>query len=140
MHIYIHSSIYIKMCELYKNSIEYTKKYSWNHESYASKSYPWTKDKLVKEPSVEIFILHWNSHIIWSLQQNVIMPVYNNKKELDISLILFPQQLNTHEIFFFLICFLVFHIDIHWLQTDIMCSKVRRGWELFKRYREIIYQ
>lgn len=128
------------MCELYKNSIEYTKKYSWNHESYASKSYPWTKDKLVKEPSVEIFILHWNSHIIWSLQQNVIMPVYNNKKELDISLILFPQQLNTHEIFFFLICFLVFHIDIHWLQTDIMCSKVRRGWELFKRCREIIYQ
>ena len=52
------------MCELYKNSNEYTKKYSWNHESYASKSHLWTRDKFVKESSVEIFILHWNSHIV----------------------------------------------------------------------------
>lgn len=132
MHIYTQFNIY-KACGCIKIVLN-IQKYSWNHESYASKSYPWTKEKLVKEPSVEIFILHWNSHIIWSLQQNVIMPVYNNKKELDISLILFPQQLNTHEVFFFLICFLVFHIDIHWLKKLTSCVA---KWEGVENYLKV---
>ena len=139
-YIYILFNIYKNMWELYKNSNEYTKKYSWNCESYASKSYPWTKDKLVKELSVEIFISHWNSHIIWSLQQNVVIPVYNNKDRVSCIIDFVPTAVKHSWDFFFLFCFLVFHIDIYWLQTDIMRSKVRRGWKRLKRYREIIYQ
>ena len=113
IYIYIYTlfNIYKNMWELYKNSNEYTKKCSWNCESYASKSYPWTKDKLVKELPVEIFISHWNSHIIWSLQQNVVIPVYNNKDRVSCIIDFVPTVVKHSWDFFFLILFPSFS---HW--------------------------
>lgn len=114
---------------MYKNSIEYTKKYSWNHESYASKSYPWTKDKLVKEPSVEIFILHWNSHIIWSLQQNDIMPVYNNKNRVRHIIDFVPTAVKHSWDFFFLVS-LFFTL----ISTDSKLTSCVAKWEGVENY------